>query len=220
MSARPTAERFWRLVNRSGACWLWLGSATSQGRYGGFKVRGDDGKWRTKLAHRVAYELEVGPISAGLVIDHLCRNQHCVNPSHLEPVTIRENTLRGVGPTAINAHRTHCTNGHEFTEKNTEAADRLAELEADNQSALRILAHCSCALASIDALRPDCQTCGGGHAGWWVDAQGGEHITCPDCTDGKVSVAQMAATWRAVWDDTPVAGVVMQSARDLRSVRP
>lgn len=72
-----------------------------------------------KLVHRVVYELLVGPIAEGLTIDHLCRVRHCFNPEHLEPVTRRINTLRGIGFPAINAYATHCTNGHEFTEDNT-----------------------------------------------------------------------------------------------------
>jgi hypothetical protein len=52
-------------------------------------------------AHRFAYELLVGPIPEGLVIDHLCRNRRCVNPAHLEPVTAEENWRRGDAPSAI-----------------------------------------------------------------------------------------------------------------------
>ena len=73
----------------------------------------------TLLAHRVAYELEVGPIPKGLTIDHLCRTHGCVRPSHLEPVTPRENVLRGQTIPAKNANKTHCLRGHEFTPENT-----------------------------------------------------------------------------------------------------
>lgn len=59
-------------------------------------------------AHRVMYEWLVGPIPEGLQIDHLCRNRWCLNPSHMEPVTNRENGCRGVGPCAVNARKTHC----------------------------------------------------------------------------------------------------------------
>lgn len=68
------------------------------------------GDW--EMAHRVAYESERGPIPAGLQIDHLCRNRRCVNTKHLEAVTRRENILRGIGPTAVNARKTQCDAGH------------------------------------------------------------------------------------------------------------
>lgn len=93
-------------------CWLWLGTANSQG-YGTLQ---DDGL--TIRAHRVVYEAEVGPIPEGLVIDHLCRNRICVNPSHLEPVTFKENVLRGISPPANNARKTHCPRGHALSEPN------------------------------------------------------------------------------------------------------
>lgn len=73
----------------------------------------------SKRAHRVSYETFVGPIPAGLTLDHLCRNTLCINPAHLEPVTIKENVLRGDGPTARNARKTHCDRGHAFDETNT-----------------------------------------------------------------------------------------------------
>ncbi len=70
-------------------------------------------------AHRAAYELYVGPIPEGLTIDHLCRNTLCVNPAHLEAVTMRENILRGTGPSAQAARKTHCLRGHPFDDGNT-----------------------------------------------------------------------------------------------------
>jgi hypothetical protein len=73
------------------------------------------GKSRNTSAHRVIYELLVGPIPAGLTIDHLCRNRACVNPAHMEPVTLRENILRSPSSaTAVNARRTQCPRGHEY----------------------------------------------------------------------------------------------------------
>lgn len=64
-------------------------------------------------AHRVAYEALVGPIPGGLVLDHLCRNPGCYNPTHLEPVTNAENIRRGY------AVKTNCPHGHEYTAANT-----------------------------------------------------------------------------------------------------
>lgn len=86
-------------------CWEWVG--TKCNGYGQIAVDGT-----VKRAHRVVYEAENGPIGDGLVIDHLCRNPGCVNPAHLEPVTMKENVLRGVGLSAINANKTHCYQGH------------------------------------------------------------------------------------------------------------
>ncbi len=100
-------------VNEDTGCWEWIAHKMPAG-YG----RVWDGEKDT-LAHRVAYELFVGPISAGLQIDHLCRVTSCVNPSHLEAVTCRENLLRGDTTTARNAKKTHCIHGHEFTAANT-----------------------------------------------------------------------------------------------------
>ena len=67
----------------------------------------------------MAYELFIGPIPDGLTIDHLCRNPNCVNPTHLEPVTMWENLMRGDTLTARKAAQTHCVHGHEFTPENT-----------------------------------------------------------------------------------------------------
>ena len=71
-----------------------------------------------KFAHRIGYEQLVGPIPKGLELDHLCRVRHCVNPDHLEPVTHKENTLRGSCPAAVNARKTHCKRGHPLTDDN------------------------------------------------------------------------------------------------------
>lgn len=124
--AKPEAERFWASVDfdGEGGCWLWTQKLAPSG-YGQFGVgRRAIGTYGKKRAHRWAYEHLVGPIPEGLVLDHLCRVRHCVNPDHMEPVTSRENTLRGETRPAINAARTHCTNGHEFTPENTGTTHR------------------------------------------------------------------------------------------------
>lgn len=82
-------KRFWSKVEKTDTCWLWRGFTTKKG-YGHFALgRG------YKQAHRHSYELLVGKIPSHLQIDHLCRVRNCVNPDHLEPVTSRENALRG-----------------------------------------------------------------------------------------------------------------------------
>lgn len=73
---------------------------------------------RLHYAHRLAYEQQVGPVPRGLVLDHLCRNPACVNPAHLEPVSDKENILRGTGAGARNARKTHCVRGHELAGDN------------------------------------------------------------------------------------------------------
>ena len=108
---RTSAERFWTKVQApasGGGCWVWTVAKYENG-YGQFW----DGS-RNVRAHRFSYELHRGPIPEGLQLDHLCRNPSCVNPSHLEAVTQRENILRGVGLGAQRARQTHCINGHEL----------------------------------------------------------------------------------------------------------
>lgn len=110
-------ERFYSKVDRSGTCWLWTATINNRG-YGLFYLSG-----RMVLAHRVAYEIRIGPIPPGAEIDHVrergCAHRHCVNPAHLEPVTHRENLLRGSGFAATNARKTQCIHGHELTPQNT-----------------------------------------------------------------------------------------------------
>ena len=103
-----TTKRFWAKVHKTDSCWLWTGSL-SRG-YATFSHGG-----RRYSVHRFAYELLVGPIPKGLVIDHLCRVRHCVNIDHLEVVTQRVNILRGVGAPANHARQTHCPKGHDKT---------------------------------------------------------------------------------------------------------
>ena len=103
--------RFWAKVNKTPTCWLWTGSGTLDG-YGQLYVDG-----RKNYVHRISYEIHVGRVPDGLVLDHLCRVRRCVNPAHLEAVTNRENVLRGAIPSS-----TVCVNGHERTAGNIDAS--------------------------------------------------------------------------------------------------
>jgi HNH endonuclease len=94
-------------------CWLWSGDHFVDG-YARMRVGGG----QQIGVHRLAYELLVAPIPAGFHIDHLCRVKGCINPDHLEAVTQRVNTLRGEGPTAVNARKQACVHGHPFTPEN------------------------------------------------------------------------------------------------------
>jgi len=113
----PT-DRFYEKVmfEPNSGCWLWTAGCGTAG-YGTFWV--GQPLNRTVSAYRWAYEHLVGPIPEGLTLDHLCRIRHCVNPWHLEPVTHRENVLRGVAPSARNAVKTDCPRGHPYDEENT-----------------------------------------------------------------------------------------------------
>lgn len=93
-------------------CWLWDGPHNSHG-YGLLC-------WNRsrQMAHKFSYEHFVGEIPGELCIDHKCRVTFCVNPEHLQAVTIRVNTLLGIGPSAVNARKTHCPKGHSLDHGN------------------------------------------------------------------------------------------------------
>lgn len=111
-------QRFWRKVKiLDDGCWLWIGSRYTDG-YGLFYLTGPGSKPKRVLSHVYAFTHCIGPIPAGLELDHLCRNRACVNPLHLEPVTNKVNVLRGSGPTALNARKSHCLNGHPLSGDN------------------------------------------------------------------------------------------------------
>lgn len=105
-------ERFIDKTVEHNGCWLWQGPLDKDG-YGTFYLRR-----KNRKAHRVGWFLLHGPIPEGLVVNHKCNHRHCVNPQHLNLLTVRENALedsRGLG--AVNARKTHCPRGHAYDRK-------------------------------------------------------------------------------------------------------
>jgi ribosome-binding protein aMBF1 (putative translation factor) len=131
--------RFWNKVHKTAdGCWLWTGRLRPDG-YADLKYEG-----KMMLAHRLSWIDQHGPVPDGKELDHLCRQRHCVNPEHLEPVTRRENIMRGDLP---KMHRdiTHCPAGHEYTPQNTRV-DRKG--------------------------KRNCRTCSRGHTREWQERNG------------------------------------------------
>jgi hypothetical protein len=117
--SRPVQERFWEKVDKTPSCWLWTASCFKDG-YGQFYPRHGE----PKGAHIWLWEQTNGPVPESKELDHLCRVRKCVRPDHLEPVSHRENTLRGTGPTAKNARKTKCQNGHPLSGDNLITNDK------------------------------------------------------------------------------------------------
>ena len=107
-------QRFWDKVipEPMSGCWLWAGTTNPKG-YGRFFVGAENSKHIMKMTHRISYETLVGGFSPDLVIDHLCLNQSCCNPQHLEPVTGHENSLR------YTRGIIKCPAGHPYDAENT-----------------------------------------------------------------------------------------------------
>lgn len=80
--ARPLAVRLAeKLVQTESGCIVWTGTVTRDGGYGKISVGGRHG--RILVTHRVAWELENGPIPEGLWVLHRCDNPPCCNVQHL-----------------------------------------------------------------------------------------------------------------------------------------
>lgn len=97
-------------------CWTWGGYLSAAG-YGRICIDGQD-----YYAHRLLYELHRGPIPDGLQIDPLCSYRACVNPEHLEAVTLVENVRRSNAREVARAKRLarmHCKHGHLYSLENT-----------------------------------------------------------------------------------------------------
>lgn len=126
--------RFLKFVKFSDGCWEWIGARKSdiKAPYGLFRLNGT-----MKQAHRVSWQTFMGLIPDGLTLDHLCKNQPCIRPSHLEPVTLYENWSRGDNPASRNRFKTHCDKGHEL------AGDNLHIVPANGYRSYRRCRECS-----------------------------------------------------------------------------
>lgn len=107
-------ERLMVKIEKVNGHWMWRGATDGDGRYGSFYYKG-----KNRRSHRVTYEMFIGPIPDGLVIDHKCRVTLCCNPDHLQVVTQYENIMLGEAIQSKNAKKTHCKRGHEFNLVNT-----------------------------------------------------------------------------------------------------
>ena len=109
MKAKSLEQRMEEHINYepNSGCWIWGGATTHDG-YAVYKINN-----KTYYAHRSVYEKEKGPIPDGLTLDHICRVRCCVNPNHLEPMTLRDNIAKG--NYGWRKDQTHCKHGHELS---------------------------------------------------------------------------------------------------------
>lgn len=113
-------------VNPTTGCHEWIGMVDGDG-YGRMKVSTGPRTYQLRPVHRLSFEASRGDIPDGLTLDHLCRVRRCINPDHLEAVPNAVNILRGTAPSAVNATKTHCINGHAFDTNNTRTTSGYRE---------------------------------------------------------------------------------------------
>lgn len=112
---RPPFDRLMANVSKpDGETGCWFSGLRPDSKGYAQVSESSSGHVRMLRGHRVTYEELIGPVPEGMELDHLCRVRACINPSHMEPVTHRENVMRGEGISASAAARTHCPSGHAY----------------------------------------------------------------------------------------------------------
>lgn len=113
----PVRERLFANRVLDGDCWRWPGAKDRDG-YGWIKI-----KKKMVYVHRASYETFIGKIPSGAILDHVrargCQHRDCFNPLHLEPVSNKENIMRGDTLAAANTKKTRCPSGHPYNKENT-----------------------------------------------------------------------------------------------------
>lgn len=94
-------------------CWIWTANTNEDGYGLLWMPEGNIG------AHVFSYKLYHGDIPLGMTVNHICYVRNCVNPTHLNLLSVCNNILDGQGPAAINARKQHCKHGHALTIDNT-----------------------------------------------------------------------------------------------------
>jgi hypothetical protein len=98
-------------VDPTTGCWI---TNPTKNRYRQRRIGGR----RQRQLHIILFEKARGPVPDGHILDHVCENTRCVNPSHLEPVLHAENVVKGQ-KVMLARTASHCRNGHPWTEENT-----------------------------------------------------------------------------------------------------
>ena len=122
------ARLFQKVEEGPSDCWLWTGS--SHNGYGVVYAPKRVGEKKAiRRAHRVVWMMLTRQELGDLTLDHLCGVRLCVNPAHLEPVTLEENVRRGWAAESVarrnrNREKNCCPHGHPYDEANTHIDSR------------------------------------------------------------------------------------------------
>lgn len=145
----PLEERFWRYVNKTDGCWIWMGGGKNKKGYGQIQIGGKDSKH--VLAHRLSYTMHKGEIPDGFVVMHLCDNPQCVNPEHLQLGTQSENIKQAFAKGRKNAVPPHKFGESHGASKVTET--QALEIRNSDQSTAVLMAKYKVSKSLINKIR-------------------------------------------------------------------